>query len=114
MPNCDARPKPAELGMAPNVLERGLSEVARPNEEKGVAEKVDVLEYGYASFNFFADWASACTALSTVGRGIKLRTVGLREGWESINAVRIGSNDCGGRVATHITQSEMGAKTNWG
>jgi len=99
--------------MAPNVLERGLSEVPRPKEEKGVAEKEDVLEYGYASLNFFADWASACTALSTVGRGIKLRTLGLREGWESINAVRIGSNDCGGRVATHIIWSEMGAKTNW-
>jgi hypothetical protein len=44
VPNCDARPKPAELGMAPNVLERGLSEVPKPKEAEGVAEKEDVLE----------------------------------------------------------------------
>ena len=55
VPNCDARPKPAELGMAPNVLERGLSEVPRPKDNEGVEEKEEVLEYGYASFNFFAD-----------------------------------------------------------
>lgn len=55
MPNCVARPKPAGVGMAPKALERGLSEVPRPNDEKGVAEKEEVLEYGYASLNFFAD-----------------------------------------------------------
>lgn len=52
-PNCDARPKPAELGIAPNALERGLSVVEKPKDE-GVAEE-DVLEYGYASLSFFAD-----------------------------------------------------------
>ena len=46
MPNCGGRPKPAEFGMAPNVLERGLSEVPRPKDDKGVAEKEEVLEYG--------------------------------------------------------------------
>lgn len=46
MPNCVARPKPAELGMAPNVVERGLSEVPRPNDDKGVVEREEVLEYG--------------------------------------------------------------------
>ena len=55
MPNWVARPKPAGVGMAPNLLERGLSEVPRPNDDKGVVEKVEVLEYGYASLNFFAD-----------------------------------------------------------
>ena len=94
--------------MAPNVLERGLSAVPKPNDEEGVAEE-DVFEYGYASRSFFADCASACTALSTVGRGIKPRTMGLREGWESINAVRIGSSDCGGSVATHI----FGQRWTW-
>ena len=54
-PNCDSRPKPAELGMAPNVLERALSAVPKPKDDEGVAEKGDVLEYGYASFSFFAD-----------------------------------------------------------
>lgn len=55
MPKCVARPKPAELGMAPKVLERGLSEVPRPKDDKEVAENDEVLEYGYASLNFFAD-----------------------------------------------------------
>ena len=54
-PNCDARPKPAELGMAPNVLERGLSAAPKPKDGDGVAEKEDELEYGYASLSFFAD-----------------------------------------------------------
>lgn len=45
-PNCDSRPKPAELGMAPNVLERALSAVPKPKDDEGVAEKRDVLEYG--------------------------------------------------------------------
>jgi len=43
-PNCDCRPKPAELGMAPNVLERGLSAVPKPKDDEGVVEKGDVLE----------------------------------------------------------------------
>ena len=43
-PNCDGRPKPAGLGMAPNVLERGLSAVPKPKDDEGVAEKGDVLE----------------------------------------------------------------------
>jgi hypothetical protein len=30
--------------MAPNVLERGLSEVAKPKEDEEVAEEEDVLE----------------------------------------------------------------------
>ena len=54
-PNCDARPKPAELGMAPNVLERGLSAVPKLKDDEGVAEKEDELEYGYASLSFLAD-----------------------------------------------------------
>jgi hypothetical protein len=54
-PNCDVRPKPAELGMAPNVLERGLNVVPKPKDDEAVVEKEDVLEYGYASLSFFAD-----------------------------------------------------------
>ena len=54
-PNCDILPKPAELGMAPNVLERGLSAVPNPKDDEGVVEKEDTLEYGYASLSFFAD-----------------------------------------------------------
>ena len=54
-PNCDTRPKPAELGMVPNVLERGLSAVPKLKDDKGVAEKEDELEYGYASLSFLAD-----------------------------------------------------------
>ena len=41
--------------MAPNVLERGLSVVPKLKDDEAVAEKEDVLEYGYASLSFFAD-----------------------------------------------------------
>jgi hypothetical protein len=47
LPNCDARPKPTEVGMAPNVLERALSEVPRPKDDEGAAEKEDVVGYGW-------------------------------------------------------------------
>ena len=45
-PNCDILPKPAVLGMVPNVLERGLRAVPKPKDDEGVAEKEDTLEYG--------------------------------------------------------------------
>jgi len=51
-PNCDALPK---LGMAPNVLERGLRAVPKLKGDEAVAEAEDMLEYGYASLSFFAD-----------------------------------------------------------
>ena len=41
--------KPAELSMAPNVLERGSSVVPKLKDDganEAVAEKEDVLEYG--------------------------------------------------------------------
>jgi hypothetical protein len=36
--------------MVPNVLERGLSEAPRSNDDEGVVWK-EVLEYGYPSLN---------------------------------------------------------------
>ena len=55
--NYDTTPKPAEFGMAPNALERGLGAVPKPKDDEfeGVAEKEDMMECGYVSPSFLAD-----------------------------------------------------------
>ena len=52
-PNRDARQRPAELGMAPNVLERRLSAV--PTLKGDEAVKEGLLKYRNASLRCFTD-----------------------------------------------------------
>lgn len=53
----------------------------------------DEAEYGYSSTSFLAAWFMALRAVSRVGRGIKDRTVGFREGCVESKEVRMGSRD---------------------
>ena len=62
MPDCDTLEKFAELGMSPDVLERGLNAVSKPKDDEGVAEGEGALKYGHASLHSPSGWTGACTA----------------------------------------------------
>lgn len=64
-----------------------------------------LVEYGYASRSLRADAERACSAISSVGRGINERTVAFNEGWAERSAVSSGKRDCDGRLASSTPTS---------